>query len=434
MENVKRPSWSSYLSFIIAAIGSAVGLGNIWRFPYVTGKYGGAVFLLTYLLIILFICAIPLCLELALGKYFKKDTITCYENISPKLRWFGLLNLITAILIPAFYFVVGGWIINYIWVFLTNNIPSDFSLYFSELNSSPYQPIILTFMFLLIVAIFPYRGVNKGIEKANNFMMPALAVALILLAIVAVSLPGAKEGLEFMFKPDFSKFNKEMILTALGQALFTLSIGMGAMVTYGSYLNKDVNIKKSAYTLIFFDTLVSILAGVMIFPVVFTYGIEPTAGASLAFISLPQIFINMPFSIPCAILFFLLLFFAAVTSGISLMETSTACFIDNFKISRKKAVVILTLIIGILSIPSALSFGALENFKIFGKTVFDSLDFLTSTILLPFNTLLICIICGWFASDIVKEAFGEGWFSLILKFLLKFILPIVFTYALFVGL
>ena len=375
-----------------------------------------------------------MCLELALGKYFKKDTITCYENISPKLRWFGLLNLITAILIPAFYFVVGGWIINYIWVFLTNNIPSDFSLYFSELNSSPYQPIILTFMFLLIVAIFPYRGVNKGIEKANNFMMPALAVALILLAIVAVSLPGAKEGLEFMFKPDFSKFNKEMILTALGQALFTLSIGMGAMVTYGSYLNKDVNIKKSAYTLIFFDTLVSIIAGVMIFPVVFTYGIEPTAGASLAFISLPQIFINMPFSIPCAILFFLLLFFAAVTSGISLMETSTACFIDNFKISRKKAVVILTLIIGILSIPSALSFGALENFKIFGKTIFDSLDFLTSTILLPFNTLLICIICGWFASDIVKEAFGEGWFSSILKFLLKFILPIVFTYALFVGL
>ena len=434
MENVKRPSWSSYISFIIATIGSAVGLGNIWRFPYVTGKYGGAVFLLTYLLIILFICAIPLCLELALGKYFKKDTITCYENISPKLRWFGLLNLITAILIPAFYFVVGGWIINYIWVFLTNNIPSDFSLYFSELNSSPYQPIILTFMFLLIVAIFPYRGVNKGIEKANNFMMPALAVALILLAIVAVSLPGAKEGLEFMFKPDFSKFNKEMILTALGQALFTLSIGMGAMVTYGSYLNKDVNIKKSAYTLIFFDTLVSIIAGVMIFPVVFTYGIEPTAGASLAFISLPQIFLNMHFSIPCAILFFLLLFFAAVTSGISLMETSTACFIDNFKISRKKAVVILTLIIGILRIPSALSFGALENFKIFGKTVFDSLDFLTSTILLPFNTLLICIICGWFASDIVKEAFGEGWFSSILKFLLKFILPIVFTYALFVGL
>ena len=429
MEDTKRPSWSSYISFIIAAIGSAVGLGNIWRFPYVTGKYGGAVFLLTYLLIILFICAIPLCLELALGKFFKKDTITCYEKISPKLKWFGQLNLI-----PAFYFVVGGWIINYIWIFLTNNIPSDFSVYFSELNSSPYQPIILTFLFLFIVAIFPYRGVNKGIEKANNFMMPTLAVALILLAIVAISLPGAKEGLEFMFKPDFSKFSEELILTALGQALFTLSIGMGAMVTYGSYLNKDVNIKKSAYTLIFFDTLVSILAGVMIFPVVFTYGIEPTAGASLAFISLPQIFLNMPFSIPCAILFFLLLFFAAVTSGISLMETSTACFIDNFKISRKKAVVILTLIIGILSIPSALSFGALENFKIFGKTIFDSLDFVTSTILLPFNTLIICIICGWFASEIAKEAFGEGKFAGLLKFLLRYILPLVFAYALIVGL
>lgn len=434
MENKERPNWSSYISFLIATIGSAVGLGNIWRFPYITGKYGGAVFLITYLLIIAFICVIPLCLELALGKYFKTDVISCYEKISPKLKWLGFLNLSAAILIPSFYFVVGGWILNYIWVFCTNNIPADFNIYFSSLNSDLYTPCLLTFAFLFIVAIFPYKGLNGGIEKANNYMMPMLALALIVLAAFSLTLPGASEGLKFMFSPDFSKFNTELILQALGQALFTLSIGMGAVVTYGSYLNKNVNVKKSAYTLIFFDTLVSIIAGIMIFPVVFTYGIEPAAGASLVFISLPEIFKNMPYTIPCALLFFFLLFFAAITSGISLMETSVACFIDNFKISRKKSVVILSTLITLISIPASLSFGILSGFKILNRTCFDFLDFLTSNILLPFNTLLICIIAGWFASYLLKEAFGEGKFAAILKFLLKYVLPLAFACVFITGL
>ncbi len=394
MEN-KRPVWSSYISFVVATVGGAVGLGNIWRFPYIMGKSGGAVFLLIYLLIIAFICAIPLCLELGLGKIYKTDPITVYEKISPKLKWFGWLCLLTAILIPCFYFVVGGWILNYIWIFLVNSLPSDFSLYFSNMSSNPFVPVLLTFAFLLLTAYFPFKGLNNGIEKANNILMPMFAVVLVILAVFALTLPGAKEGLEFMFKPDFSQFNRSMVLTALGQALFTLSIGMGAMITYGSYLKGDVNIKKSAYTLIFFDTLVALLAGVVIFPIVFTSGIEPAAGATLVFISLPQIFLNMPFSSLLAILFFFLLFFAAITSGISLMETAIACFIDNFKMSRKKAVILLTLIIGILSIPSSLSFGAFSGFKIFGKTFFDFLDFITSSVLLPCNTLFICILGGW---------------------------------------
>lgn len=430
----KRPEWSSYLSFIIATVGSAVGLGNIWRFPYIMGKNGGAVFLLTYLLIIAFVCVIPLCLELATGKIFKADPITCYNSISPKFRWLGYLCLITAILIPCFYFVVGGWIINYIWIFLVNDIPSDFSSYFSTLNSNPFVSLTLTFLFLILTAVFPFRGVNKGIEKANNVMMPLFAVMLIALAIYSITLPGAKIGLEFMFKPDFSSFNKSMLLSALGQALFTLSIGMGAMITYGSYLKKEVKVMKSAYTLIFFDTLVAILAGVMIFPIVFTNGIEPTAGATLVFISLPQIFLNLPFSNILAVLFFLLLFFAAITSGISLLETSVSVFIDYFKMERKKAALLLTFIVALFSIPASLSFGALSNFKILDRTFFDLFDFLTSNILLPFNTLIICLIGGWFAKSLLSEAFGKTLFGKVLTVILKFILPVLLFYVIISGL
>lgn len=435
MEN-NRPQWTNYISFIIATVGSAVGLGNIWRFPYIMGKYGGAMFLLVYLLIIALICVIPLSLELASGKIFKSDTISVYEKISPKCKWFGYLCILTVILISSFYFVVGGWILNYIWIFITNNIPVDFTSYFSNLNVGILTPVILTLLFLFITAIFPYKGLNGGIEKANNIMMPLFALMLIVLAIYALTLDGAKEGLAFMFKPDFSSFNKEMILVALGQALFTLSVGMGAMITYGSYLKKEVNIKKSAYTLIFFDTLVAVTAGIMIFPIVFTNGIEPTAGATLVFISLPQIFSSLPYPVVLGTLFFLLLLFAALTSGISILETSIAAFIDHFKMPRKKAVVLLSSIVALLSIPAALSFGVLADFKILNRTVFDLYDYLTSNVLLPFNTLVICIICGWIASYIAKEAFDTENTKLgkVLNFVLKYILPVVLVFVLVSGL
>lgn len=433
MQN-NRPEWSSYISFIIATVGSAVGLGNIWRFPYITGQNGGAVFLVTYLFIIAFICAIPLCLELAAGKVYKADSITAYTAINPKFKFFGYLCFFTAVLIPCFYFVVGGWILNYIWIFCINIIPADFSVYFSTLNSNPILPCVLTLLFLIVTAYFPFMGLNKGIERANNIMMPLFAVMLIVLAIYALTLPGAREGLEFMFKPDFTKFNKSMILTALGQALFTLSIGMGTMLTYGSYLKKEVNVMKSAYTLIFFDTVVALLAGVMIFPIVFSNGIQPEAGAALAFISMPQIFSGLPFSSVLALIFFSLLFFAAVTSGISLMETSASIFIDYFKMTRRKALILLSVIIGCISIPASLSFGVLSGFKIFGRCLFDFLDYLTSNILLPFNTLIICLIGGWCAEKIRKEAFGESLFGKILVFILKFILPLAMLSVIITGL
>ena len=433
MEN-KRPEWSSYISFIIAAVGSAVGLGNIWRFPYIMGKCGGAIFLLVYLLLIAFICVIPLAVELAMGKYYKGDPITIFDKINPKFKIFGFMCLVTSILIPCFYFVVGGWILNYMWIFLIGSVPTDFAQYFGTLNANPIIPVVLTLVFLLISLAFPFIGLNKGIEKANNLMMPVFVVMLIFLAGYAITLPGAKEGLTFMFKPDFSKFNSEMILLALGQALFTLSIGIGIMMTYGSYLKKDVNIIKSSYTLIFFDTLVAVLAGIMIFPIVFTNGIEPTAGATLVFISLPQIFTTLPFTRILAFVFFTLLFFAAVTSGISLLEGSLACYSDYFKIKREKAAILLFFIISVIAIPASLSFGALSDYKMLDRTFFDFLDFVTSNVLMPLCTLIICVVAGWCVPHIKQEAFGTSFYSKVLSFILKYILPIVLLLVLILGL
>ena len=430
---MEKAQWSSHISFIIATVGSAVGLGNIWRFPYIMGKNGGAIFLLPYLLLIAFICIIPLLCELFIGKIYKKDTVSAFAEINPKFKWFGWLCIITVILIPCFYFVVGGWILNYIWIFLTNRIPDNFAQYFSSFSSQVTIPCFLSILFLLMTSIFPFRGVNKGIEKANNIMMPLFALMLIIMAVYAVTLPGAKEGLTFMFKPNFSQFNSAMVLTALGQALFTLSIGMGAIITYGSYMKKDTNIIKSAYTLIFFDTLIAVIAGIMIFPIVFSFGVTPSAGATLVFISLPEMFAKLPFPSITGLIFFILLFFAAITSGISIMETAVASFINQFNVSRQKATFILSIIIGIITIPSTLSFGLLSDFSLNGKNFFDFLDYTTSNILLPFNTLLICLIAGWCIKGLWKNEIGENFLGYSFNILLKFIIPVILIYVILSG-
>ena len=429
----EKPQWSSHISFIIATIGSAVGVGNIWRFPYIMGENGGALFLITYLALIVLFMVVPLCCELVLGKTYRTDVVSVFEQINKKFKWFGWLCVLTVILIPCFYFVVGGWILNYIWIFLTNNIPTNFTNYFSGFSSQVFVPCILTLIFLLMTAIFPYRGVNKGIEKANNIMMPIFAVMLIIMAIYSLTLPGVKEGLTFMFKPDFSEFNISMILTALGQALFTLSVGMGAMITYGSYMKENTNIVKSAYTLIFFDTLVAITAGIMIFPIVFTFGVKPTAGATLVFISLPEMLAKLPFAPVFGSIFFILFFFSAITSGISILETSVSSFMNQFKITRQKATIINAIIIAIFSIPAALAFGPLKDFKILDRTIFAFLDYATSNILLPFNTILICLIAGWCIKSLWKTNFGETFFGYMFNIMLKFIVPLVLIFVLLAG-
>ena len=429
-----RPSWSSRLTFILAAVGSAVGLGNIWRFPYIMGQNGGAVFLLVYLLLILTICFIPLFAELAFGKITKKECIGAFESVNPKFKILGFLNPLTGVLISSFYFIVGGWIIDYIYLSVTNAKIEDYGSYFVYLTQDSVPACVFTLMFLLICVLFAARGIKKGIEFANNVLMPLFAVILLGLIIFSLNLPNAHLGLEYMFKPDFSKVNAHMFLAALGQALFTLSIGMGALLTYGSYIKEDKSILKSTYTIIFSDTLFALMAGIMIFPAIFSFGLEPNSGAGLVFITIPQIFAQIPHGNLVSASFFVLLLAAAVTSGISIIEVPIASMVERLKISRVKACTLLFFIVSLISIPATLSFGLFENFKICGKTIFDFLDFTTSSILMPLNALFLCIIAGWFLKIKGSRFIQNKFFAVLFDLGLKFVIPVVLLALLYVGL
>lgn len=431
MEN-NRPSWSSQFAFILSAVGSAVGLGNIWRFPYIMGQNGGAVFLITYISLILTICFVPLMCEILLGKITQKESVGAFAQINPKFKIFGWMNSVTAVIIAAFYFVVGGWIINYIYKNLTPFQISDYGQYFLDFIQASFLPCILTLIFLVVCILFTARGVNKGIELANKIMMPIFAIILISLAVISLNLPNAYLGLEYMFKPDFSKLNINMFLAALGQALFTLSIGMGALLTYGSYIKSNKNIIKSAYTIVFADTTFAIMSGIMIFPAVFSFGLEPNSGAGLVFITLPEIFAQITNGHIVAIAFFVLLLFAALTSGVSILEVPTASLIEQFKISRKKASAILFTIVALVAIPATLSFGILKDFLICGKNFFDFLDFTSSNILLPINTLFLCIALGWFykldSKIFIENKFLSKVFNIAMKYIVPAILIFLFIY------
>jgi len=433
LENT-RPSWTSRISFILATVGSAVGLGNIWRFPYIMGQNGGAIFLIVYLTLILTICFIPLFAELAVGKITKKECVSAYEFINKKLKIFGYLNPITGILISSFYFIVGGWIINYIYLgFLKTDI-DNFGEYFASFTQDTNTTIFFTFLFLFLCMFFTARGIKKGIEFANNVLMPIFAILLVGLIIFSLTLPNSHLGLEYMFKPDFSKINTHMLLAALGQALFTLSIGMGALLTYGSYIKEDKSIIKSTYTIIFSDTIFALLAGIMIFPAIFSFGLEPNSGAGLVFVTLPYIFSQIPCGNIVSVAFFLLLLAAAITSGISILEVPTATLVERFKISRKKACTILFIIIGLISVPAALSFGDLGNFTIFKKNIFDFLDFITSSFLMPLNAFVLCVTAGWFLKIKGSDFINNKFLSFLFDIGLKYIVPFILISLLYIGL
>lgn len=430
----KRPTWTSKYAFILTAVGSAVGLGNVWRFPYVMGQNGGAIFLAIYILIISTVCFLPLINEIYVGKLTKKECVGAYESINKNFKYLGALNPMTGVLIASFYFVVGGWIIHYI---LKSNFISqitNYGEYFSNLISRPFYPCILTLLFLFICIFFTARGIKNGIEVANKILMPLLAVILIFLVIISLKLPNANIGLEYMFKPDFSKLNFQMVLAALGQAFFTLSIGMGALLTYGSYIEEDKSLAKTAYTIIISDTVFAIMAGLMIFPAVFSFNLEPNSGAGLVFVTLPKIFSQVKFGglISCA--FFILLFSAAITSGISIVEGPCASLIERFKISRIKACTILFILISLFAIPCTLSFGFLENLKIFDKTFFDFLDFFTSNIMLPLNSLILCLISGWVLKIKGKDILKNKTLGFLFDIGLKYIVPVALICLMYMGL
>lgn len=396
----KRDSFGSKFGAIAALAGSAVGLGNIWKFPYEAGSNGGGAFLLIYIFFTIAIGLPVMLSEFALGRRGQRNAFGTFKVLAPGTKWyyFGMLSIVAAAFILSFYGTVSGWTLEYVWLALTNAFEGQTAGHindtFNEFISHPYKAVIWQIGFMVLTGIIVLAGVKKGIERYTKMMMPVLFVIVILLGIRACTLEGASVGLRFLFYPDFSALTGESLLSALGQAFFSLSLGMGVLLTYASYINKNENLTHISLQVITTDTLVAILAGVAILPAVFAFGIDPQAGPGLVFLTLPKVFQSMPLGYVWALLFFILLTFAALTSAISLLEVVVAYLVEEKNMSRLKATIITTLGISLLGVFSTLSFGPLRHVSFFGLSIFDTFDFVSSNILLPVGGILICIFAG----------------------------------------
>jgi neurotransmitter:Na+ symporter, NSS family len=396
MSSDSRGVWTSKLGFVLAAAGSAVGLGNIWRFPYLTGENGGAVFVVLYVLCV-FLFGVPILLaELSLGRFTERNPVGAIEAIAPRSSWkvVGYLGVVTGLGILSFYALIAGWTFGYIFKTLVGDQTT-----FQQFSSNPVLSIFLYIVFLLMTVGMVYGGISGGIERWSKILMPVLPVLLLLLIIYALSLPGSMKGVDFYLRPDFSEVTGRTVLVALGQAFFSLSLGMGAMITYGSYLPKRINAVSAGATVVIVDLLVALSAGLAIFPAIFATGKSPAEGPALVFIVLPEIFQMMPGGVLLGSLFFLLLTVAALTSTISLLEIPVAFLIDEKKIRRKIAVWIVGGVTLVLGIPSALSFGAADVFTNLpfweGRSFLDLMDFTFGTIAPPLGSMLFSLFVGW---------------------------------------
>ncbi|GAB1808974.1 sodium-dependent transporter [Priestia megaterium] len=409
----QNEQWTSKLGFILASAGSAIGIGAIWKLPYVAGTSGGGAF---FLLFILFtaIIGLPLLLaEFVLGRHTQKEAIRAYDAVAPGSLWKGIgyLGVITCFILLSFYSVVGGWILQYIFASVTGQLNgvSDYGSLFNSTIANPTRAVISQFVFLLLTIVVVARGIQNGIEKANKILMPALFILFIIIIIRSLTLEGAMEGVSFFLYPDFSKLTSQTILFAMGQAFFSLSVGVSVMVTYSSYLSKQQNLPKSAISISALNILISLLAGLAIFPAVFSMGVKPTEGPGLLFIVLPSIFEQLPFGIVFQTFFLALFLFATLTSAFSMLEIIVASLAKGEQHKRIKLSWISGLLIFVVGIPSALSYGLLSDVSIFGKSIFDAFDFLVSNILMPLGALLIAIFVPWkMKKDVLIEEFKHG--------------------------
>jgi len=410
----QRENWGSRFGFIMAAAGSAVGLGNIWKFPYLAGANGGAAFVVIYLAIILAIGVSVMLAEFTIGRASGLNAVGAFKKLAggawPLVGWLGVL---AGFLILSFYAVVAGWTIKYMIISFTGLMETAKAgqagaAFGAFLNASTEQ-VIYQVLFMVATIVIVHQGIGGGIEKACKVMMPALFVILLVLIVRANTLEGAGKGLEFYLMPDFSKVTGGTFLAALGQAFFSLSLGMGCMITYGSYLSKSESLPFCAVVVPLIDTAVAFLAGLAIFPAVFAFGMEPGAGPGLTFVTLPAVFAQMPMGEIFSCLFFLLLFFAAITSSISLLEVCVAYFKDEMGWSRPMASWVLGGAITLLGIPCALSLAEGTPWMIAGKSFFDSVDFLSSNVCLPLGGIFIALFVGWFWLEPArKEATNNG--------------------------
>lgn len=428
--NKKREEWSGTFGFIMASAGSAVGLGNLWKFPYLAGKYGGGLFVIVYLILVFIFGSTLILAELSIGRYAKSNAVSAFKKIDSRFSFVGYLGVISSFVILSFYSVVGGWILKYIFIFVSSNEISDTESMFNGFISSTMSPIVWHLVFLALSVIVVIGGIAKGIEKTSAFMMPALIIMIIIVAVRALMLQGSWEGIKFYIMPNFQTFSFKAVAVALGQVFFSLSLGMGTLITYGSYLNKKENLLKSTTLVAGIDTIVAILAGFAIIPAVFALGMKPDSGPPLMFITLPKVFMQMSGGRFIGIIFFILVLFAAATSVFSLLEVIITFFVEKYNMKRLTASIITGLIVAITGIFASMSLGILGDFKILNANIFDFLDMLASNILLPLGGLFLCIVIGfiWKPKNAIEEIQNDGTIKFKLQnvwaILIKYIVPI----------
>ena len=435
MADKKRASWGSRLGVMLAAAGSAVGLGNLWRFPFSSAQNGGGTFLFIYLICSFTIGLTLVLAEAGLGIKAKSDPTGAFGQISPRLKFIGGLCVLTSALILPYYSVVGGWILSYVFKVFSFHTGENFAETFTDFSSSPIKPLIFFYIYMVASATVVYFGIQNGIEKFSKIMMPLLLVLMVVLTGRVLMLDKAWEGVKFFFSPDFSKMTGETLMNAMGQVFFSVSVGMGVYITYGSYVSDNtVSVGRLMMPALVLDILVSLLAGMMIFPAVFSFNVPINAGPALIFITLPQIFSSIPFGQFFGFLFFIILLGAAATSSVSLLEVAVTFLCDRLKMPRHKAVISFTGFCMLIGTFVSLSFGKLSGFKISGKILFDQFDFLTSNVLLPFGGLLTCIAIGWMGKP---EEIIVSRYPLLQKgfvFCLKWIAPVSIVLILLNGL
>lgn len=426
MSENKRASFGGKLSVILVAAGSAIGLGAIWRFPYIAGEHGGAAFLLVFLLSVLVVGIPAMLAEFAIGRHTRKNAVGAFREISKRWSWLGYTGVLCALFISGYYYLIAGWSLEYLVSSATGQLyssPHSFIEQFSAFQGS-YRPLIYGVIFILMTYIIVSRGVEKGIEKASKIMMPLLLIILIIMAIRVAFMPGAIEGYRFFLSCDFAEaFKPKTIMMAIGQAFFSLSVGMGCMVTYASYFKKNNNLVSTSLNVSLLTLMVSILAGLVIFPAVFSAGIEPSEGPSLVFVTLPEIFNGMPLASLWSTIFFILVMLASLTSTISFHEVLTAYFAEEFKISRSAAAIITT----VLSVAlSTLTFS-----KLFGIDFLDIFDKLTANVMMPLGAMFTCVLVSWFLergfmkSELTNNGSANRYVTPVIIFMLRYITPLL---------
>ena len=436
----ERASFGSKMGMILATAGGAVGLGNVWRFPYMVGENGGAAFIIVYIICVLLLGIPCMVSEFIIGRHGAANTYRAYSEVGNGRPWklVGLLGVMTGVLIISYYAVVSGWCLQYVYASVAGQLHGDTTFvknYFQLFSSDPVRPIFWLVAILLMTHYVIIHGIRGGIEKASKVLMPALFILLLVIVVASCMLPNADRGIDFLFKPDFSKFDRGVFLSALGQSFYSLSIGMGCICTYASYYSRKTNLLGSALQISFIDTLVAILAGLMIFPAAFSVGINPGSGASLVFITLPNVFNQAFAGMPLlgwvvSLMFYLLLSLAALTSLISLHEVGTAFFYEELHISRRKGAAIVTAATMVVGVFCSLSLTNCDGLQIAGKPLFEVFDFVTGQIFLPVGGFLTCVFLGWFVpKKLVKDEF-TNWGTVstrlfpVFLFLVRFVCPV----------